>query len=106
MGLPATRAATRSRKAFPVSEDISTPQTPDRSDNEPSSLDRYGAGNMRKMLIDLFFADSQHLGEFPGTHVPVTQEDHHLLTNGVHVKALNHYKESTTTEGLGVFAFV
>ena len=40
---------------------------------------------MRKMVIDLFFPDSHRLGEFPGTHFLVTQEDHHLLTDRLHI---------------------
>ena len=78
------RAAARAGKAAPILEDISTRQTPERSDNEPFSSGRYGACNMGKVFIDLFFPDSQRLGEFPGAHVPVTQEDHHLLANCLH----------------------
>ena len=40
---------------------------------------------MRKMVIDFFFPDSHRLGEFPGTHFLVTQEDHHLLTDRLHI---------------------
>lgn len=88
MGFLATRAATRAGKAAPILEDISTRQTPERSDNEPFSSGRYRACNMGKMFIDIFFADSQCLGEFPSAHVPVTQEDHHLLANCLHVMPL------------------
>jgi hypothetical protein len=37
------------------------------------------------MLINLFFPDSRCLGEFPGTHLLLTQEVDHLLTNRLHV---------------------
>ena len=40
---------------------------------------------MRKVVIDLFFPDSHYLGEFPGTHFLVTQQDHHLLTDRLHI---------------------
>ena len=44
-----------------------------------------GTGYMRKVLIDLFFADSNRLGEFPGIHLPIAQEINHLLTFGLQV---------------------
>ena len=88
-------AATRAGKALPILKDISTLQTPERPDNEPFSLGRCRPCNMRKMFIDLFFPDSHRLGEFPGTHLLVTEEDHHLLTNRLHVKALKYYRKST-----------
>ena len=40
---------------------------------------------MRKMLIDLFFPDSDRLGEFPGAHLVFAQEGGHLLTDSLHV---------------------
>ena len=81
----ATRAATRAGEALPFLKNISTHQTLKRKDNELFSLGRCGACNMRKMLIDLFFSDSDRLGEFPGAHLLFTQEDDHLLTNRLHV---------------------
>jgi hypothetical protein len=88
MGFLATRAAARAGKAAPIPEDISTRQALERSDNEPFSSGRYGACNMGKMFIDLFFPDSQRLGDFPSAHVPVSQEEHHLLANCLHVLPL------------------
>ena len=40
---------------------------------------------MIEMFVDLFFPDSQCLGELPGAHILFTQEHDHLLTNRVHV---------------------
>jgi len=77
----ATGAATWTGEAFPFLKNISAYQTPKRSDNEFFSVGRYGACNMRKMLIDLFFPDSYRLWELPGTHILFTQEDGHLLSN-------------------------
>jgi hypothetical protein len=78
-------AATRAGEALPVLKNISTHQTPGRSDIELFPLGRYGARNMRKMLINLFFPDSHGLGELPGAHLLFTQEDDHLLANRLHV---------------------
>lgn len=80
----ATGAATRASEALPVLKNISTHQTPGRADIELSPLNRYGAGNMRKMLINLFFPDSHGLGELSGAHLLFTQEDDHPLTNRFH----------------------
>jgi hypothetical protein len=77
-------AATRASDPLPVLKKISTFQTSERSDIELFPLGRYGADNMKKMLINLFFPDSRCLGEFPGAHFLFTQKDDHLLANRLH----------------------
>ena len=40
---------------------------------------------MEEMLVNLSFSDSYCLGEISGTHLPFTQELHHLLADRFHV---------------------
>jgi len=85
MCLFATRAATRSSKTLSFFKNIPAGQALERQNNQLFSLSCQRTGNMRKMLIDLSFPDSDRLGDLSCAHIPFTQEFDNLLTNGLHV---------------------
>ena len=85
MWILALRAAARSCEAPPLFKDISACQTLEGLYDDPFPLGRQGASNMGKVLIHLFFSNSQGLGDLPGVHFFPGQEFDHLLANRLHL---------------------
>ncbi len=81
----ALRASPGAGETLAIFKNISACQAPEWSNYEFFSLCSNRACYMRKMLINLFFLNSQGLGEFHGVHLLFTEKFDHLLTNRLHV---------------------
>jgi hypothetical protein len=80
----AVRAPTWAGKSLSFFKNKPALQTLGRHDDQFFSPSGYRSRNMRKMLIDLLYPNSQGLGEISGAHLFFIQKFDQLLSYGLH----------------------
>jgi hypothetical protein len=77
------RATARASKSLSSFEGIPAGETANRKDGKFSSMSRHGVRNMREMVKDFPFPDSNSLREVFGSHFLITEEGDHSLANSL-----------------------
>jgi len=88
--LLASRAAAWSGKAFSFIEHIPAGYAAEREHNELPFLCHCRQCDVRKMLVDFPFPNADSLGDFPGGHFFVIQEEENLLADGLRTAFIAH----------------
>lgn len=92
MCLSATRAAAWPGEAASFFENVSAGHATKREHGDFSLLCRCRPSNVRQMLVDFPFTNTDGLGNLPGGHVLLIQEKEHLLANGLRVTLIAHHQ--------------
>jgi hypothetical protein len=62
----------------------------EREHHKLSLLCYCGKSDMRKMLVDFFFSNADGLGDFPGSHLFISQKGEDLLADGLRMALVSH----------------
>jgi hypothetical protein len=82
----APRALARFGQAHPITKNVPAFQALGSFDQQSLLLENKGALDMREVVIDLSFADSEGHGEVPCGMFFRGKVCYHLLSNGLHIK--------------------